>query len=92
MQGCRTSLWSSASSFHNNSGSSTSMDIETLRYIMKACIIMHTMIIEDEGDVDQERFDDEEENVRVSHHHTPDLLEFIKTRKEIRDSEIHHQL
>jgi hypothetical protein len=69
------------------------MDIETLGYIMKACIIMHNMIIEDEDEVDpEERFDDEEENVRVSHHHTPDLIEIIKTRKEIRDNEIHHQL
>jgi hypothetical protein len=57
-------------------------DIETLGYIMKACIIMHNMIIEDGGEVDaEERFHDEEDNVRVSHHHTPDLLEFIQTRK-----------
>jgi hypothetical protein len=60
---------------------------------MKACIIMHNMIIEDKGEVDaNERFNDEEENVRVSHHHTPDLVEFTKTRKEIRDNKIHHQL
>jgi hypothetical protein len=68
-------------------------DVETLGYIMKACIIVHNMIIEDEGEVDaDERFDDEEENVRASHHRTPNLLEFIKTRKEIRDNESHHQL
>jgi hypothetical protein len=60
---------------------------------MKACIIMYNMIIEDEGDVNlEEHFDDEEENVRVSHHHTPDLLKFIKTRKEIRDNKIQYQL
>jgi hypothetical protein len=53
-------------------------DIETLGYIMKACIIMHNMIIEDEAEVDaEERFNDEEDNVRVSHH-TSDLLEFIQ--------------
>jgi hypothetical protein len=58
---------------------------------MKACIIMHDMIIEDEGEVNaNERFDEEEENVRVSHHHTPDLLECIKMRNEIRDNKIHH--
>jgi hypothetical protein len=68
-------------------------DVETLRYIIKSCIIMHNMIVEDEGEVNEdEQFDDEEENVQSSHHHTPDLLEFIKTRKEIRDNEIHHQL
>jgi hypothetical protein len=62
-------------------------------FIVKACIIMHNMIIEDEGDVDSEEcFDDEEENVRVSHYHIPDLLEFIKTHKEIRDNKIHQQL
>jgi hypothetical protein len=60
---------------------------------MKACILMHNMIIEDKGDVDpEERFNDEEENVCVSQHHIPDLLEFIKARKKIRDNEIHHQL
>jgi hypothetical protein len=57
---------------------------------MEACIIMHNIIIEDEGDVNVEkRFDDEEENVQVSHYRTRDL-EFIKTHKEIRDNEIHH--
>jgi hypothetical protein len=67
-------------------------DVETLRYIIKSCIIMHNMIVEDEGEVNaDERFDEEEENVQSSHHHTPDLLEFIKTRKEIRDNKIHHQ-
>jgi hypothetical protein len=31
---------------------------------MKACIIMHNIIIEDEGEVDaEERFDDKEDNV-----------------------------
>jgi hypothetical protein len=31
---------------------------------MKACINMHNMIVEDEGEVDtDERFDDEEENI-----------------------------
>jgi hypothetical protein len=57
---------------------------------MEACIIMHNIIIEDEGDVNVEkRFDDEKENVQVSHYRTRDL-EFIKTHKEIRDNEIHH--
>jgi hypothetical protein len=56
-------------------------------------MFIHNMIVEDEGEVDaDEWFDDEEENVWASHYHTPDLLEFIKTRKEIRDNKIHYQL
>jgi hypothetical protein len=54
LQACFTIIW----------GQTRIWDIETLGYIMKACIIMHNMIIEDEGEVDaEERFDDEEENV-----------------------------
>lgn len=68
-------------------------DQETLGYIMKACVIMHNMIIEDEGDVDaEEHFDSEDEHVRASHNYTVDLMEFIETRKKIRDKEVHHQL
>ena len=65
----------------------------TLGYIMKACVIMHNMIIEDEGEVDpKERFKYGGENVEPSHAHHPDLEEFIETHKKIRDNEIHHQL
>jgi hypothetical protein len=68
-------------------------DMEALAYIMKSCVIMHNMIIEDEGDVDpEERFDSLEHNVRPSHSATPDLMEFIETHKNIRDNEVHHQL
>ena len=68
-------------------------DEETLGDIMKACVIMHNMIIEDEEEVDpDERFDYSGENVKPSHDHHPDLDEFIKTHKKIRDNETHHQL
>ena len=68
-------------------------DEETLGDIMKACVIMHNMIIEDEGEVDpEERFDYGGENVTPSHEHTTDLEEFIQMHKNIRDNETHHQL
>jgi hypothetical protein len=49
---------------------------ETLTYIMKACIIMHNMIVEDErntdnaSDIDYEQID-ETPYVQISHEHTP---------------------
>src|SRR6266540_3765410 len=68
-------------------------DEETLGVIMKACVIMHNMIIENETEVDpDERFDYDGENVNPSHAQHPDLDEFIKTYKKIRDNETHHQL
>jgi hypothetical protein len=69
-------------------------DIETLTLIMKACIIMHNMIIEDEGHVDpDERFDEEEENVEPGHGQpSRTLQEFIEAHQRIRDPEAHGQL
>lgn len=68
-------------------------DEKTLGYIMKACVIMHNMIIEDEGEVDwEERFPEGGENVRVSHDEIPDLDDFIQMHKKIRDDETHYQL
>ncbi|XP_066365410.1 protein ALP1-like [Miscanthus floridulus] len=69
-------------------------DIETLALIMKACIIMHNMIIEDEGHVDpDERFDNGGENVEPEHGQTTRTLqEFIDAHKRIRDPETHVQL
>ena len=60
---------------------------------MKACVIMHNMIIEDEGEVDpDERFDYGGENVTPSHEHTTDHDDFIQMHKNIRDNKTHHQL
>jgi hypothetical protein len=49
-------------------------DEETLEDITKACIIMHNIIIKDEGEVyPEERFDYGGENMMPSHEHTTDL-------------------
>ena len=56
------------------------LDEETLADIMKACIIMHNMVIEDEGDIGNNDFDGSDANspVEVSHAYTPELEDFIK--------------
>jgi hypothetical protein len=60
---------------------------------MTACIIMHNMVVEDEGIVDpNERFDNGGGNVQPSHDHTTDLDEFIENHMKIRNKETHHQL
>ena len=50
-------------------------DEETLADIMKACIIMHNMVIEDEGDIGNIDFDGSDANppLEVSHAYTPEL-------------------
>ncbi|XP_021315224.1 uncharacterized protein LOC110434815 [Sorghum bicolor] len=70
-------------------------DSETLALIMRACIIMHNMIIEDEGYVvdPQERFDYGGDNVEPEHgraHRT--LEEYIEAHRKIRDKDTHVQL
>jgi hypothetical protein len=68
-------------------------DEETLSNIMIACIIMHNMIIEDEGRVDpNERFENGGENVEPSHEMTADFDEFLENHKKIRNQETHYQL
>ena len=69
-------------------------DEETLSYIMKACIIMHNMIIEDEGATNDNDFDGSGENpiVKVSHVHTPEFVDFIQTHHHIRSNASHSQL
>jgi hypothetical protein len=59
---------------------------------MRACVIMHNMIVEDEGFMvdPNERFDYGGENVQPAHGHpTRTLDEFIKAHRIIRDKEIH---
>jgi hypothetical protein len=69
-------------------------DTETLGMIMRACVIMHNMIVEDEGVVDpNERFEDGGENVEPDHGKpTRTLNEFIEAHKKIRDKQTHVQL
>jgi len=62
-------------------------DEETLAYIMKACIIMHNMIIEDEGAMNL-GFDYEHKVnsfILVSHGEIPKLHDFLQTHNRIRD-------
>jgi hypothetical protein len=74
-------------------GAARLWDTETLGNIMKACVIMHNMIVEDEGVVDPtERFDYGGQNVKPSHESNRTLDEFIEAHKRIRDKETHHQL
>ena len=75
-------------------GAARIWDTETLGLIMRACVIMHNMIVEDEGIVDpDERFDYGGENVEPSHDNsTRTLDEFINAHKRIRGQETHVQL
>jgi len=66
-------------------------DRETLALIVRACVIMHNMIVEDERVVDpDERFPNVCENVQPSHEKpTRTLAEFIEAHKKIRDKPTH---
>ena len=70
---------------------------ETLHDIMKACIILHNMIIEDERDeaeavdLDYEQID-EISCTPMSHEPTNEFTEFIQVHQCIRDRKVHSQL
>ncbi|XP_052305349.1 uncharacterized protein LOC127904754 [Populus trichocarpa] len=69
-------------------------DEETLPNIMKACIIMHNMIIKDEGAMNL-GFDHEHEVnsfISVSHGEIPELHDFLQTYNRIRDRTTSSQL
>jgi hypothetical protein len=69
-------------------------DEKTLAYIMKACIIMHNMIIVDEGAMNLE-FDHEHEVnsfISVSHGEIPELHDILQTHNRIRDRATSSQL
>ena len=70
-------------------------DIETLALIMRACVIMHNMIVEDEGFVvdPNERFDYGGENVQPARGWgTRTLDEYIEAQRMIRNKETHVQM
>ena len=75
-------------------GPTSFWDEETLADIMKVCIIIHNMVIEDEGDIGNNDFDGSDANspVEVSHAYTPELKDFMQTHYQIRDGVTHSQL
>ncbi|XP_042974639.1 uncharacterized protein LOC122306272 [Carya illinoinensis] len=77
-------------------GPSRMFKVKELTNIMKACVILHNMIIEDERDdseslnIEYDQFDD---NLpELSRNHTTELTDFIQRHHDIRDSSAHHQL
>jgi len=70
---------------------------KTLQVIMKACIILHNMTIEDERDENEivdfnyEQFD-ETPQIQVSREQTNEFTAFIQNYQRIWDQEIHSQL
>ena len=80
-------------------GSVRFFHLETLQKIMKACIILHNMIVEDEQD-DNEVVDlDYEQNdgvdnplLQVLREQSDEFLSYIERHERIRDQEIHFQL
>ncbi|RWR74579.1 putative nuclease HARBI1 [Cinnamomum micranthum f. kanehirae] len=71
-------------------------DRQTLQHIMKACIIMHNMIIEDERDQSlPPNYDTREgecSDLPVSLNHTAEFQDFIQNHLRIRDKRTHSQL
>ncbi|XP_050286616.1 uncharacterized protein LOC126725756 isoform X1 [Quercus robur] len=72
---------------------------EMLQKIMKACIILHNMIVEDERDenevvdFDYEQIDEvNNPPIQVSREHANGFMAFIQSHQRIRDQEIHYQL
>lgn len=66
------------------------MKKETLQNIMTTCIIIHNMIVEDEGTVNpDEHFDQGGDNVAPSHKQSKYFDEFIENHINIRSDETH---
>ncbi|XP_028065216.1 uncharacterized protein LOC114268283 [Camellia sinensis] len=78
-------------------GLARSWNLESIKVVMKSCIILHNMIIEDERDdneaqdIDFEQID-ESLLAQVSHERTTELMEFIQQNHRIKNRAIHSQL
>ena len=73
--------------------------LEMPKKIMKVCIILHNMIVEDEQnenevvDFDYEQIDEvNKPPIQVSREHANGFMAFIQSHQCIRDQEIHYQL
>ena len=70
--------------------------LEVLKDIMKAYIILHNMIVEDERNANELDFTydtmDESPTATVISERSSELLQFINTQHYIRDKEIHSKL
>ncbi|XP_074328216.1 uncharacterized protein LOC141666117 [Apium graveolens] len=76
-------------------GPSRFWDMETMKYIMIAFIILHNMIIEDERELhtEEEQFDTNvEPTVEREPHHPNTFREFIQVHQQIRDKQAHIRL
>ncbi|XP_017217329.1 uncharacterized protein LOC108194901 [Daucus carota subsp. sativus] len=77
-------------------GPSRMFKVKELTNIMKACVILYNMIIEDERDdsennqVEYDQLDDDP--LEFLSNHTTDFADFIQRHHHIRDSAAHHQL
>ena len=76
-----------------------SLHFETLQKIMKVCIILHNMIVEDERDdnevvnLDYEQIDGvDNPPMQVSREQSDGFMAYIESYGRIRDREIHSQL
>lgn len=67
-------------------------DEQTLVDIMKACIIMYNIIIEDESGPGTIECYETTPNITMSRERTNEFMEFIETHQQIRDRIVHSQL
>ncbi|XP_076953407.1 uncharacterized protein LOC143627492 [Bidens hawaiensis] len=76
-------------------GPSRMFKVSKLTTIMKACVILHNMIIEDErddGDNLNFEYDQLDDLPELSRDHTTEFMDFIERHLHIRDRSAHHQL
>ena len=77
-------------------GPSRMFKVKDLTNIMKTCVILYNMIIEDERDdseslnIEYDQLDDDLSE--LSRNHTIELTDFIQRHHHIRDSSAHHHL